>query len=239
MDQKKLTLLLISDDSNVRRFHVRPLWLRLALYLPLLLMAAILIIAYAAFTFRSDYLDMQNAYRAMEGKYLEAKGHLNRLRTLEKFLNSVDQPEEPEAKGKTFTAPTKQLSAAPQIDLEKLFGNVDMHIVKITNVGAEPLKNALRLHLSINNLRSAEEPVSGEVKVTLISRQGRAYPIRMRSGDVSFQIRRFKGIAALLPLPSGLTRSDIFGIKLTAVSDDEGILVSRTYPLSSILYERQ
>ena len=239
MDQKKLTLLLISDDSNVRRFHFRPFWIKLALYLPLLLLAAILIIAYAAYTFRSDYVDMQNAYRGMEGKYLEAKGHLDRLRTLEKFLNSVDQPEAPEVKGKTFTAPKKQPAAQPQIDLEKLFGNVDMHIVKITNVGAEPLKNALRLRLSINNLRPAEEPVTGEVKATLISRQGQAYPIRMRSGDVSFQIRRFKSITAVLPLPSGLTRSDIFGIKLTAVSDDKKILTSRTYPLSGILYERQ
>lgn len=89
----KYSVLLMRDDSHVRRFRVSPFVLKLALYSVLLLVLATGVSVYAAYTFWSENSVLLDERVGLEKQLLESQVHLERLQNVEKILES-NNPEE-------------------------------------------------------------------------------------------------------------------------------------------------
>ncbi|MGE4555627.1 MAG: hypothetical protein AB7D07_02285 [Desulfovibrionaceae bacterium] len=85
MDKGKLTLLFIRDDSTVRRFRLRPFWLKLAAYLFGCMVVLTAISSYGAYRFWTKYSKLLAVHNQLEIRHHEMQVKLERLANLEKL----------------------------------------------------------------------------------------------------------------------------------------------------------
>lgn len=237
MSKAKYNVLMMRDNSPVKRFRMSPVWLKLGLYFLILLMAAAGAGGYFGFTFWKQNVLLRDTVSGMERELREARIELERLQNIENILKSND-PEELQALfGNVVTHPTEKTvpsPPAPKVNLTKVFRRVDLQQVKVDNLQAKYKGKKVHVTFNLNNLQT-EETVSGRAEMQIVTNSGANRALKLDRNDLVFQIQRFKQISTMFTLPSSTPKRDVFGIRLVIRNPTGQVIFSETYPLAYIM----
>lgn len=229
----KFNVLMMRDDSPVRRYRLSPGWLKTAL----LLMSLLLLLAggggWAGYSFWQKNVDLRAERETLERDLRDANMELERLQNVDKILKSNDPEDMQSLLGSMSSEPARPEPSRPPIDLRKLFTRVDLQQVSVDNLQAKFTGNGVQVVFNLNNLLNST--LSGDAIITLITTDGKEEKVKLNKNDLSFQIQRFKQIRTVLPLPAKRGKDDIFGLRLKITNPQGQIIFSETYPLSYIL----
>lgn len=234
----KYNVLMMRDNTPVKRYRLSPMWLKLAFWMLVLLVASAGCGGYFGYTFWTQNKDLNTDLMSTQRELREARIELERLQNIEKILKSND-PEELQALFGTpvghevETKPAPQAPPPPPINLTKLFKRVDVQQVKVDNVIAKYSGNNLRVTFNLNNLQT-DDTISGRADMILVSNTGKDIPVKLNRNDLVYQIQRFKQITTSFGIPSGMPKANIFGLKLFIRKPTGQVIFSETYPLANI-----
>ena len=233
MSDSKYSVLFMRDDADVRRYRVRPFWLKLFLYSILFL---VLLAAGGVYLGISSYNAKQTLElekKALKNRLVEAEVRLERLGNMEKILKSYDQGEL-QALLSAGPAAEPAEDQPPKVDLDEVFQKTDAGLVGVENLQARLSGGKLTVSFELNNLQSSGQ-LSGLADMQVVTDTGNVLEVEVNKNDTSFQISRFKRIRTTFALPEGVEKKNLFGIRLEITGGDDKVIYSETYPLFSIL----
>lgn len=241
----KIDILLLRDTAGVRRFRVSVLFLRLLWIVPLALLVLLAAVVTIGYRLRQDNLALTAKTRTMQAELAGAGTQLVKLQNIEKILRSRDVTEletligsynaenpgwwKPGSDGDGLAATVAGMPSRP--DLTHLLARLDANQAGVDNLRVRIENKKLLLNFDLSNV-TPETNLTGKVQVALVGNDASLVPLVSDKDDLSFQIQRFKQIAASLPLPARLDRRGIYGIRLSIVDSDGKAVFSRVYPLS-------
>ncbi|NJB68041.1 hypothetical protein GGQ74_001714 [Desulfobaculum xiamenense] len=234
MSNAKYNVLMMRDNSPVRRYRVSPAWLRAGIYLLLLLLAVAGGGGWAGFTFWTQNMRLSDDLASTQRELRDARIELERLRNIDNILKSND-PEDLQSLLGTVSQSEKaeEKPTAPPVDLRKLFRRVDMQQVRVDNLQAKVEGEHVNITFNLNNL-IATGSITGSAELTLLTADGREVQPKVNRDDLVFQIQRFKQIATAFDLPEDTPIAKVFGVRLGIKNSSGQTLFSETYPLSYI-----
>lgn len=239
MNDAKYSILFMRDDLDVRRYRLNPFWLKsLAILLALMVVIATAGIYFGA-TSLLENLQLNSENKELSRRLEEAELRLTTLGNMEKILESYDTRELQSLLGAeksdapdTVVAETTAavpVETKPPVDLTSIFSKTDTGAVRLEEMSLRIESNAVLLSFNlINNLDNIQ--LTGESKLALVTNDGQLIEIKSKNADLSFQIQRRKPIRAKVPLPEGLNRGDVFGLRLTVMREDGKVVFSETFP---------
>ncbi|BBD09478.1 hypothetical protein [Desulfovibrio ferrophilus] len=237
MSKAKYNVLMMRDNSPVKRFRMSPAWLKMALYVLILLVTVAGLGGYFGLTYWKQNTTLTEELSETQRELREARIELERLQNVDKILKSND-PEELQALfGNVIAEPTTAHPAAkpvPKVNLSTVFKRVDTQSVKVDNLQIKPIGSKLRLSFNLNNLQT-EETVSGRASLEIVTNEGKNRSLALNSNDMVFQIQRFKQISTTFTLPQKMTLPDVFGLRLVIKDPSGKVIFSETYPLSYVM----
>ncbi|WP_461209820.1 hypothetical protein [Desulfocurvus sp. DL9XJH121] len=236
MSKAKYNVLMMRDNSPVKRFRMSPVWLKLGLYLFLLLVFCAGAGGYFGLTFWEENRVLRDDLLSMQRELREARIELERLQNIDKILKSNDPAELQALFGNVVAAPAKERPApppAPKINLAQVFKRVDLQQVKVDNLQAKFEGAKVRVTFNLNNLQT-DETVSGRADMELVTTSGKDRPLTLNNNDLVFQIQRFKQISTTFALPASVTRNDAFALRLVIRKPSGQVIFSETYPFAYI-----
>ncbi|MBU1003454.1 MAG: hypothetical protein KKE73_13150 [Proteobacteria bacterium] len=237
MSKAKYNVLMMRDNSPVKRFRMSPAWLKLALYVIILLVAVACLGGYFGMSYWRQSGGLAEELANTQRELREARIELERLQNIDKILKSND-PEELQALfGNVIADPGAAKPMAkpvPKVNLTSVFKRVDLQQVKVDNLQIKPSGANYRLTFNLNNLQT-EETISGRADMELVSNEGQDWPLALNLNDMVFQIQRFKQISTTFNLPSKVILSDVFGLRLIIKDPSGKVIFSETYPLSYVM----
>lgn len=235
MASPKYSMLLMRDDSQVRRFRLSRIWLKAFIYIEILLVALALASFFAGYRFWLESHKLRVDNRNLQISLTEARVKLERLENVEQIIKSND-PDELHALIGSVSVPVEPAPVTqPNLDLNEIFTHVDLQQANVANFQAKLQGDKLQVRFDLNNL-VADSTLSGTVHLSLITRAGKLVEPKTNVEDLSFSIQRFKRIRTVLSVPGGLMGNDLFGIRINIRRVDDGTMIfSETFPLSQIL----
>lgn len=227
----KLNLIIMRDDSRVRRYRVRVSWFRFFLYAQIVLILAAGLGAYGGFTYWIKKLELIQANAALRENISEMQIHLERLQNIEKILKTND-PEEIQA---LFRLGTREKHALAQqtVDLQEVFVAKDLQMIRVSNLQLRRAGDGLRLNFELNNL--VKGTLAGTTSVYYVVRDATVIQAQGEENELSFEIQRFRKVNSMLQLPSGIILEDIFALRLVIANNEGKSIFIQTYPLVNIL----
>ena len=118
----------------------------------------------------------------------------------------------------------------PPIDLPALFAHVDLGVMVADNlVFTRQGESGLRVSFDLTNRSGALQ--SGDGEVLLITRDGREIAMTLVGGNMNFEIRNFKKVAATVALPPGLPWEETYALALRLRDQDNRTLLRLFRPL--------
>lgn len=237
MSKAKYNVLMMRDNSPVKRFRMSPAWLKLAVYVLVLLVTVAGLGGYFGLTYWKQNDTLAEELSETQRELREARIELERLQNVDKILKSND-PEELQALfGNVIAEPAATRPAAkpaPRVNLSRMFKRVDAQRVKVDNLQVKTMGSKLRLSFNLNNLQT-ETTVSGRAGLEIVSNEGKNRSLSLNRNDMVFQIQRFKQISTTFTLPSKMTLPDVFGLRLVIKDPTGKVIFSETYPLSYVM----
>ncbi|MFO7597211.1 MAG: hypothetical protein R6W92_12825 [Desulfocurvibacter africanus] len=234
MASSKYSLLLMRDDSQVRRFRVSKIWLKAFIYAEIFLVALALAGFFTGYRFWLESHKLRVDNRNLQITLTEARVKLERLENVEQILQSND-PDELHALIGSVSVETESPQIPSNIDLNEIFTHVDLQQANVDNFQARLQGDKLQVRFDLNNL-VADSTLSGVVHLAIITRTGQLVQPTITTEDLNFSIQRFKRVRTVFGIPSGIKGNDLFGIRLNIRRSDNGTMVfSETFPLSQIL----
>ncbi len=227
----KLNLIIMRDDSRVRRYRVRVSWFRFFLYAQIVLILAAGLGAYGGFTYWIKKLELIQANAALRENISEMQIHLERLQNIEKILKTND-PEEIQA---LFRLGTREKHALAQqtVDLQEVFVAKDLQMIRVSNLQLRRAGDGLRLNFELNNL--VKGTLAGTTSVYYVARDATVIQAQGEENELSFEIQRFRRVNSMLQMPSGIILEDIFALRLVIANNEGKSIFIQTYPLVNIL----
>jgi len=246
----KVDILILRDEAGVRRFRL-PGWLpRLLWLIPLVLLLLLGAAVAVAYHLRQDNIELAGRAQAMRGEIDAAGEGLMRLENIEKILRARDlteletligsynadnpgwwkpaRTEERKDGGKDQEKPERE---APRADLSKLLSRIDLNQAGVDNLRARIENRRVLLNFDLSNV-TPQTGLVGRVEVGLIGNDAMLTPLKAEKDELSFQIQRFKQIAASLPLPAKADAKELYGLRLVIVDPSGKPIFSQIYPLS-------
>lgn len=240
---EKVDILILRDAAGVRRFRVSLLVLRMLWLTPLGLLLLLGAAVAVGYHLRQDNLDLAAQAKAMRTELDAAGQGLITLQNIEKVLRSRDVTELDTLIGSYSAAnpgwwkpkaeegkaePRERDAARP--DLARLLARVDANQAGIDNLRARIENRKLLLNFDLSNV-TPQTNLVGRVEAALVGNDASLVPLRPEKDELSFQIQRFKQIAASLPLPAKTEARDIYGLKLTILDPAGKTVFAQVYPL--------
>ncbi|MDY7000890.1 MAG: hypothetical protein SVS15_03800 [Thermodesulfobacteriota bacterium] len=234
MGKSKYNVLMMRDDTPVRRYRLSSGWLKLALYSLglLVLCAGAGVFAGVKFWAKSNALLQER--RDMEHRIQEAYMEMERLQNIEKILKSNDPKDMQSLLGSMSAETVRKQPARPPVDLNKVFSRIDLRQVKVDNLQVKFVGRYLRVTFHLNNMLSSGTLV-GQGDIKLLTAGGDLLDVGVKKSDLAFQIQRFKQIATMILLPKNHSRNSLFGLRLVITDPSGKTIFSEAYPLSQIL----
>jgi len=238
MSKAKYNVLMMRDNSPVKRFRMSPAWLKMALYAFILLVTVAAAGGYFGLTYWEQNRSLSEELADTQRELRDARFELERLQNIDKILKSND-PEELQALfGNVIADPSAKPAApappAPSVNLTTVFKRVDLQQVKVDNMQVKGNDAKVIVTFNLNNLQT-EETISGRADLEIVTNDGKDKSLTLNRNDMVFQIQRFKQISTSFSLPQKLSLTDVFGLRLI-ISDPSGkVIFSETYPLSYIM----
>ncbi len=227
----KLNLIIMRDDSRVRRYRVRVSWFRFFLYAQLVMLLAAGLGTYGGITFWLNNMELAQANIGLQEDISEMQMQLERLQNIEAILQTND-PEEIHTLFSTVSQ-DKQTPPTPSIDLKEIFIAKDLELAAVSNLQVRKADENLRLSFELNNL--ADKTLVGKTLIFLVARDASVTQAEGEENELSFEIQRFRRVNSLLYLPPDIDVDDIFAIRVT-ITDSEGeSIFIQTYPFANVL----
>lgn len=242
--RETVDILVMHGAGRVRRYHMRPGLLRAVWLVPLCLLI-LLAAALAALKYQHDTLAAETGRTKTMRAELDTVGErLLRLENIEKILRSKDMTEletllasvnpdnpdwwKPTPQRKETPDPKERETQKP--DLSKLLGRVDANLAGVDNLRAKFDNRKFHINFDLSNL-SPQSNLTGRGEIALIGNDTTLYPLKADKEDLTFQIQRFKQVAATMSLPPKCDPKDIYGFKLTVLDPGGKTIFSQVYPL--------
>lgn len=233
MSEAKYSVLFMRDDSDVRRYRIRPFWLKFFfLFMSLLILCAGLG-AYVGYTFWKGGQSLKQDNKSLQQRLVEAEVRLERLGNMEKILESHDPAELQALLNATPTEP-EPAPEPPKINLNSIFDRVDKRLVAVENMQARISGRNVTASFDLNNLQTSN-PLSGHADFQVVLTDGETVDIKTNRNDLSFQIQRFKRMRTTFTLPGGMDAKGLFGLRVVINGSDGQVVYRETYPLYNIL----
>jgi hypothetical protein len=242
--QETVDILVMRGAGRVQRYRVRSFWLR-ALWLTPLVLVLLLAASLAVIKQQRDTQVAQTERtQAMRAELDTVGERLVRLENIEKILRSKDMTEletllasvnpdspdwwKPTVQRKDGPETKERESAKP--DLAKLLARVDANQAGVDNLRAKIENRKLQINFDLSNL-SPQSNLSGRGEIALVGNDATISPLKPDKDDLTFQIQRFKQIAANLALPVKCDPKEVYGFKLTILDPSGKTIFSQVYPL--------
>mgnify|MGYP000114968051 CR=1 FL=1 len=231
MSDSKYSVLFMRDDTDVKRYRLSPFWLRLFLFSQIFMLLCAAGGIYMGMRGWWQNAELLAQKKKLEQRLVDAEVRLERLGNMEKILQSYDPKELQALLSSAADEPeTKQ----PSLDLRKIFSRVDTRQVGVENLQARINGAKATVSFELNNMQTTKS-MSGVVDFIFVKKNGEEVSINTNKNDLTFQIQRFKRIRTSFIMPSGVKKSDVFGIRLEIKNNDGTVIFSETYPLYNIL----
>jgi len=227
----KLNLIIMRDDSRVRRYRIRISWFRFFLYAQLVLLLAAGLGAYGGVTFWFKNLELEQTNSNLQDNIYEMQIQLERLQNIKEILKTND-PEEIHALFSSVSR-DKQALPAQKIDLQKVFVAKDLQMAGVSNLQLREIDEKLRLSFELNNL--TDTTLVGKTSVYFITRDAGVIQAEGEENELSFEIQRFRRVNSILHLPPNVAKDDIFALRLAIINSEGESIYIQTYPFVNIL----
>ncbi len=238
MSKAKYNVLMMRDNTPVRRYRLSPVWLKLALYMLLLLLACAGAGGYFGLQYWKSNQTLSEELGGTQRELREARIELERLQNIDQILKSNNPEELQSLLGTSGEAPKPKAPVTPPpppVNLSKLLGRIDLQHVRVDNFQAKaPSDRTLQIVFNLNNLQTVDT-ISGEATMAVLTNDGKEQLPQLNKNDLLFQIQRFKQITTSFKLPGGLTRADVFGLRLVIKNNSGQVVFSDVFPLANIL----
>jgi len=232
----KYNVLMMRDNTPVRRYRLAPVWLKLALYFLLVLLIVAGAGGYFGLMFWKQNRVLTEEHAATMRELREAHIELERLKNIEQILRSSAAKESAES-GTAARDATKTPPPPPQppVDLTRIFTRTDMQHVRVDNMQARINgERHIQVVFNLNNLQT-EDAIAGVASLAVVTNDGKDKQPQLNQSELIFQIQRFKQISTSFGLPAGLTRGEVFGLRLVIKNNEGQVIFSDVYPLARIL----
>ena len=233
MSTTKYSVLLMRDDSHVKRFRMSPFWIKTGVWFIVILFA----VASAGTFFGVKYLRAYQVVKAekkkLEHRLIEAQVRLESLENVEKLLESNDVSDLETLLGSLGHEDTPP-PEPEQMDLKNVFDHVDTHQAGVENLQGKFVNHSFRVRFELNNMQPMNS-LSGNVDFGLVTKNGNYLPVKTKRQELAFSIQRFKQIITTFALPNGVTRDELFGLRITITAPDGKPIFRETYPLYQLL----
>jgi len=218
------------DDSSVKRFRLRPFWIRfmIALFFVLTITSATGI--YLVLSFFQEKQEIKFAYEQKTALLEEAGRELEKKKNIQQIMDSYDGTDLHSLL--TVTDPEKFRKENPAVDLGQLFVHEDMELVEINNVRAGFVQDRMRVEMDVNNMAGGEM-VRGRVFLDLIRKD--AILVEVDHNVLEFSIRRFRNLETTFELPGEVSAEEIFALRIRVEDEQGNRIYAETLPLSLIL----
>ena len=226
---KKYSVILMRDDTSVRRFRIRPFWIKFFLALFFLAVTVAALGVYFAVTFYQDRKELTADLQAVSRNLEQTAEELEKKRNIQQIFETY----EAEDLHSFLPVNDSRRSYAPAVDLKEVFEYEDRGIVGVDNVQAGFNGDRMRVRLDVNNLVEGET-ISGRIFLHIVRRDGRQVDLDLDHEDLDYVISRFKNVDVTFELPDDLSPENIFALRVKARDDDRRLLYRETFPLSSI-----
>ncbi len=244
---EKIDILILRDAAGVRRFRLPLLFFRLLWIFPLVLAALLAAAVAVGYHLRRDNLELAGKVKAMHGELDAAGEGLIKLQNIEMILRAHDVTGletligsysaadpgwwKPRAEEEKPGKPEPREREAAKPDLARLLSRVDANQAGIDNLRARIDNKKLQLNFDLSNV-TPQTNLVGRVEAAIIANDATLIPLKPEKDELSFQIQRFKQIAASLPLPVRIEARDVYGVKLAVVDPSGKVVFAQVYPLS-------
>ena len=254
----KYTVLLMRDDTQVRRLRFSPFWLKLFGWMLFFLVVIAGAGSWGTYYFwqKERVLDAHLVQLERNNSDLSIK--LERLQNMETLIGASEStPLDPVLDTGPTAATPRDEPAPGAVRLNDLPALVDASAnataaVNATESPAEVLANAttsenpepvvkleninLRanssktLRLGISFVNTTGKPIRGYAALSLVTPAG-VQPLTIPADDLDFQMARMKRATTTFPLPEGVSVDDVEAVRITVFVDEAEIL-SQEVPLA-------
>ncbi|MCT4535188.1 hypothetical protein [Halodesulfovibrio sp.] len=229
---EKYSVLIMRDDTNVRRYRVSPSSLRsLVIVLLFVVMVAVCGI-FTSFSLWEKNTTLMNERHGVQKELRDLKVYVERLENIEQILQSND-PEELQA---LFSSMSVAASAElpPPIDLSSILQVVDHNLVAISNLKLQKATGGnLRLSLKLDN-KNAKGTIRGSIVLSFVGKDGKVVIIDANKKDMEFSINRFKRIVTTFEVPDAIALHEAYALQLS-ITNNKTTLLQRIYPIKELL----
>ncbi|WP_319764291.1 hypothetical protein [Maridesulfovibrio sp.] len=233
MGNTKYNVLFMRDDDSVKRYRLSPFWLRVLLWIVILLAICAGAGAWAGYTFWTENMHLKQDKIELQKNLSDASVQLERLENVNKILDSYD-PNELQSLLAAVPVEEKKVESTPAVNLDKLLFYKNLMRAGVENVKLRKSGGRLALSFDLNNLQTASA-LSGLAKIALIKNDGKSVEIKANHNDMSFHIQRFKVVRTRFSVPSGSELDDLYGVRLMITTNKGELIFSEVYPLSRFL----
>ena len=233
MSESKYSVLFMRDDASVKRYRIRPFWLKCFLWVQFLLIAVACGGAWVGYSFWQERSSLIAEKIDLEQHLHEAEIQLERLDNIQKILKSYD-PRELQSLLSSSANEEPPPPKQPEVNLNNIFTHVDNREVKVDNLQARLNGSNVTLSFELNNLQTSKQ-LAGVVDISLFGTDGKQHSPQTNRNDLVFQIQRFKRIRTSFNLPKGLSKDSVFGVRLEIKGSQGEMIFRETYPMYNIL----
>ncbi len=227
----RYNIILMRDDTSVKRFRLRPFWLKFFIIAFVFLFCSSIAGGYIAYVLYEEKEAISRSYQNKEEMLSESRRELQRLQNVEKMLKSYNELDQ----SSLLAGSRRKEEAKSVVDLSGMFGLVDKGMVGISNVQARFVRdNRMRVQFEVNNLQS-EGTVSGRVFLFLIRQDGLEIDLGLDDNDLDFAIARFKNVDVTFDLPEAVNEDSIFALRVVARDISGNEIYAETFPFSHIV----
>ncbi|GAB7079548.1 hypothetical protein [Megalodesulfovibrio paquesii] len=236
MSSKSYNVILMRDDAHVRRLRIKPIWLKLAVYLLACIVLVAAVSCWLVVKLWSEHGALMDETLMLRRQAHENTVELQRLKNMERMLKSAD-PLGQQSVLENLMDPSGEAAQSGDssgVDLNALLGekNTGRAVIKRVSLSQGDLVWKLSFELSNPDQQHALE---GHYLIQIVGTDAQNHAVTLEKELTQFQISRFKKIEVEFTPPSDLPASEIFGLRLTIDQKDGPTIYSKVWQISSIL----
>jgi len=238
-NDSKYSVLFMRDDTRVKRFRMSPFWLKMFVYVQILLVAYAILATFLVVRFLQANTRLAKANAEAQSQLADAAGQLQRLERVHSILAASDREGIHPllgalAQNASGVAQTPGQAETPPISLSKLFQPVDLKKASVEDFQAQLEGRDLDISFNLNNLLPDEESISGQAEIQLVMDNGSVISLPTDVNDMSYLIQRYKQVRTRAELPSGVKPEAVFGLRLILQSSNGEEILGELHSLAEI-----
>lgn len=250
VNSNKYTVLVMRDDTQVRRMRFSPFWLKFFLWFLLILTAVAGAGSWGSYYFWEKGRAQKTRLAQLERQNADLGIKLERLQNMETLIGASEStPLDPVLDtGPTATTPTddKTLSgvgpgdlpalvdvagnatetgnatAAETLDADNATAPGGEAPVKLENINLRANSNKT-LRLGVSFVNTTGKPIRGYASLTLLTPSGEV-PATVPSDDLDFQMTRMKRATTTFPLPENVNMDDVEAVRINVFVDEAEVM---------------